>query len=51
MNFHIQNQKQLRSEIYSSITEAMDKKDIKAKDIGKKIILPSSYIGGPRYMH
>ena len=44
------NQKKLRTDIYNSIKEASLKSDIKSNDIGKKYILPSSYIGGPRYM-
>ena len=37
--------------MYNSIKEAALKSDITSNDIGKKYILPSSYIGGPRYLH
>ena len=37
--------------MYNSVKEATLKSDITSTDIGKKFILPSSYMGGPRYMN
>ena len=44
------NQKTLRSEIYQGIQDAVLKGDTDANAIGKRIILPSSHTGSPRYM-
>ena len=44
------NQQNLRSEIYQGIQDAVTKGDNDAKVIGKRIILPSSHTGSPRYM-
>ncbi|XP_068331187.1 uncharacterized protein [Pyrus communis] len=44
------NQKNLRSEVYKGIYDAVSKGDHDADNIGKKVILPSSYTGSPRYM-
>ena len=44
------NQKNLRSEIYQGIQEAITRGDTNAQSIGKRIILPSSHTGSPRYM-
>jgi len=44
------NQKNLRSEIYQGIQDAITRGDTNAQAIGKRIILPSSHTGSPRYM-
>ena len=44
------NQNNLRSEIYQGIQDAITKGDTDANAIGKRIILPSSHTGSPRYM-
>uniref|UniRef100_A0A6N2MFD4 ATP-dependent DNA helicase n=1 Tax=Salix viminalis TaxID=40686 RepID=A0A6N2MFD4_SALVM len=43
------NQNDLRSDLYQNISEAVLKGDVEGSSIGK-IILPSSFTGGPRYM-
>ncbi|XP_048432531.1 uncharacterized protein LOC103927733 [Pyrus x bretschneideri] len=45
-----QNQKNLRSEIYKGIYDAMSRGDNDAKNLGQKVVLPTSYTGSPRYM-
>ncbi|XP_050123958.1 uncharacterized protein LOC126601311 [Malus sylvestris] len=45
-----QNQKNLRSEIYKGIYDAVLKGDNDANNLGQKVVLPASYIGSPRYM-
>ena len=40
----------MRSEIYQGIKDAVLKGDTDANVIGKRIILPSSHTGSPRYM-
>ncbi|XP_020103317.1 uncharacterized protein LOC109720538 isoform X3 [Ananas comosus] len=44
------NQTNLRSEIYKGIRDAVVEGDIDGDAIGKRIILPSSFTAGPRYM-
>lgn len=43
------NQKQLRCELYSCLTDALLQGDRIASSLGKRIILPSSFTGGSRY--
>lgn len=44
------NQKKLRAEKYIHLKDAIrNEKDI--NDVGKHVVLPSSFIGGPRHMH
>ncbi|XP_061364994.1 uncharacterized protein LOC133308389 [Gastrolobium bilobum] len=44
------NQNQLRAELYKNIIHASDKGEDAAVKTRKRIILPSSFTGGPRYM-
>ncbi|OMO58886.1 DNA helicase [Corchorus capsularis] len=44
------NQNKLRSEIFQGIKDAVVRGDIHGSAIGKRIILPSSFTGGPRYL-
>ena len=50
MDYIRKNQKTLRSEIYQGIQDAVTRGDTDANAIGKRIILPSSHTGSPRYM-
>ncbi|XP_074106305.1 uncharacterized protein LOC141532045 [Cotesia typhae] len=45
------NQKTLRSEEYVHLKDALRKNDEELLAIGKMVMLPSSFTGGPRYMH
>lgn len=44
------NQKKLRTEVYQGVVDALDRGDIDASNIGKRIILPASFTSGPRYL-
>lgn len=44
------NQKKLRAELYTNICDALDSGDTDAAHLGTKVILPSSFTAGPRYM-
>lgn len=44
------NQKKLRTEEYIHLRDAVSN-DKNVKNIGKMVILPSTYIGSPRHMH
>ena len=53
LNFLRMHQKDLRAEIYQGLYDAVHdpEKKFDGKDIGKRVILPSSYQGSPRAMH
>ena len=40
----------LRSKLYGGLNDAVLRGDINPKSVGKRIILPSSFTGSPRYM-
>ncbi|CAH0663696.1 unnamed protein product [Spodoptera exigua] len=44
------NQRKLRAENYVHLRDAMHH-DANAQDVGRMVILPSTFTGGPRYMH
>ena len=44
------NQKSLRCELYNNLQDAVEAGDSDMSAVGKKIILPSSFIGSPRHM-
>lgn len=50
MNFYQYNQTKLRADLYNNVCDAIDQGDSDSKTLGKRIILPSSFTGGPRYM-
>lgn len=47
------NQPQLRAALYSGLEDAVGRSDdnLDLNDIGRRTVLPSSYTGGPCYMH
>jgi len=56
MNFIRHHQRQLRAENYVNLKDAVNRQtatndQVSASDIGQAVILPSSFTGGPRYMH
>jgi hypothetical protein len=51
LNYLRFNQDQLRADLYQGLIEACNKDDnTDSAFIGQKIILPASFVGGPRYM-
>ncbi|CAF1846155.1 unnamed protein product [Brassica napus] len=44
------NQEQLRADLYNNVCDAVCKGDTDARVHGKRVILPSSFTGSPRYM-
>lgn len=44
------NQRQLRSELYNGLVDATNSRETSTMNIGRRIILPSSFVGSPRYM-
>jgi len=49
LNWVQKNQKRLRADLYKNLVDAIATDD--ADNAGKKVILPSGFIGSPRYMH
>lgn len=45
------HQSQLRSEYVSGVYDAISRGDSEGRVIGKRVFLPSSFVGGPRYMY
>jgi len=44
------NQKQLRADVYSGVADAIAHDDADAAALGRRIVLPSSFLGGPRFI-
>ncbi|KAK1402479.1 hypothetical protein POM88_002084 [Heracleum sosnowskyi] len=40
----------IRSELYNNLVDSFSRGDVSAADVGKRIVLPSSFTGGFRYM-
>jgi hypothetical protein len=53
LNFKKRNQRQLRAENCIYFKDSVDREGAQreARDVGQVVILPSSFTGGPRYMH
>ncbi|KAL3629938.1 hypothetical protein CASFOL_026250 [Castilleja foliolosa] len=51
LDFVNANQNMFRSEFVAGLYDALGRGDRSARDIGKRIFLPSSFTGGPRYMY
>ena len=49
LNFVRNNQQTLRAECYAGYMDAVDRGE-RSDAVGKRVILPSSFTGGPRYM-
>ena len=51
LNFVRYHQKELRAETYSNFADALLTDNADPRDVGQKVVLPSYFSGGPRYMH
>lgn len=51
LQFIRHNQSKLRVEEYVHLQDAISKRDAELNEIGKMVLLPSTFTGGPRYMH
>lgn len=45
------NQDILRADLYHGAADAVEAGDVDGRQIGQRIVLPSSFTGGPRYMY
>ncbi|XP_027177750.1 uncharacterized protein LOC113776901 [Coffea eugenioides] len=50
LEFHRNKQNKLRTEAYQGLLDVIAKGHTNGSDVGKRIILPASFIGGPRDM-
>jgi hypothetical protein len=51
LNYSRANQKILRADLYNNVSKAMNKDHTNtASSIGKPVILPATFTGGPRHM-
>ncbi|XP_071574697.1 uncharacterized protein [Temnothorax nylanderi] len=51
LNYIRNNQAQLRADSYIHLRDAVGKQDADVAQLGQMVVLPSSFTGGPRYMH
>lgn len=50
LDYFRNNQDKIRAEVYQGIIDSFDQGETKGSKIGRRIVLPSSFIGGPRDM-
>ena len=50
LRFVCKKQPQLRANFYKNVRDAVVRGDTSRKSLGKRIVLPATFIGGPRYM-
>lgn len=51
LNYIKNNQAKLRADNYIHLKDAIGRQDTEANQLGQMVVLPSSFTGGPRYMH
>jgi len=51
LEFIRSNQNTFRTEYLSGIHDAVTRGDVEGKSVGQRVVLPSSFTGGPRYMY
>ncbi|XP_071700519.1 uncharacterized protein [Rutidosis leptorrhynchoides] len=51
MDYIRRKQKDIRSEYFSGLYDAIDRGDKRGLDVGSRTILPASFTGGPRYIY
>ena len=50
LNYIRLHQQQIRVDLYSGLADALARGDANAEELGRKVILPSSFIGSPKHM-
>lgn len=51
LQFYATHQETLRSEYVGGLYDALSKGDRESRSVGKRVFLPASFTGGPRYMY
>jgi len=44
------HQSHIRADLYNGVEDALISGDVDAASVGRRLVLPSSYTGGPRFM-
>ena len=44
------NQARIRTDLYNGLADILDQGDMNLSEVGRRVILPSSYVGGDRFM-
>jgi hypothetical protein len=47
LRFH---QKQIRADLYNSVLQALDSNSVSLQEVGRRVVLPTSFVGGDRFM-
>jgi hypothetical protein len=50
LNYLRRNKKKLRADLYQGLQDALEAGDTDTTTLGKRIVLPSSFTSGPRFM-
>ena len=50
LNFYKTQQSQIRSELYQGIVDVVNAGETRGDKVGKRVVLPSTFIGGPKNM-
>ncbi|KAJ1684991.1 hypothetical protein LUZ63_016381 [Rhynchospora breviuscula] len=50
LDYHRKNQMRIRADLYQGIMDSIHSGEVRASQTGKRIMLPGSFIGGPRDM-
>lgn len=50
LDYFQNNQKEIHAELYQGIVDSIENGENRGYKVGRKIILPSSFVGGPRDM-
>lgn len=50
LDFFRRNQSNMRAELYQGIVDSVFKGETRGNEVGKRIVLPAIFIGGPRNM-
>ncbi|XP_073302966.1 uncharacterized protein [Primulina huaijiensis] len=51
LDYYRRNQSEIRSEMYQGIVDSVVNGETRGSEIGHRVVLPASFIGGPRDMH
>ena len=50
LDFYRQKQKEMRAELYQGSVDSVMTGETRASEVGQRIVLPTSFIGGPKDM-
>jgi len=50
LNWLRTNQAKLRTDLYNGLADVLQQGDVNPEEVGRRVVLPSSYVGGDRFM-